>query len=173
MALALGVVVSLTVVLSQRLGREHHAAAQQNWQLRQALEQLQHARDLNAELLRQTQPITSIIDAPAAVPHPPGDTLLPYYSNELVWALEDLLRLLPEASTTQPLLLQSQQRALANHALAKDWIAAQTTDAPPAAATRQWTHSTACSSRPWPLAMICAPRRSCSIRICATFPPMR
>ncbi|PAT39785.1 hypothetical protein CK623_08905 [Vandammella animalimorsus] len=129
-ALALGIVVSLTVVLSQRLGREHHAAAQQNWQLRQALEQLQHARDLNAELLRQTQPIKSIIDAPAAVPHPPGATPLPYYSNELVWALEDLLRLLPEASTTQPLLMQSQQRALANHALAKDWIAAQTTDAP-------------------------------------------
>ncbi|PAT33897.1 hybrid sensor histidine kinase/response regulator [Vandammella animalimorsus] len=129
-ALALGTAAALTAVLFQHLDRQQHAAAQQNWQLRQALEQLQHARDLNAELLRQTQPVHSIIDAPPAMPPPPTATPLPYYSNELVWALEDLLRLLPEASTTQPLLTQSQQRALASHALAKAWVAAQAADAP-------------------------------------------
>ncbi|MDO4725143.1 MAG: ATP-binding protein [Comamonadaceae bacterium] len=127
-ALTLGLAVALTVVLFQRLNREHHDATQQNWQLRQALEQLQHAQDLSAELLRQTQPVKSIIDAPTAMPPPPAATPLPYYSNELLWALEDLLRLLPEDSTTQPLLMQSQQRAMAGHALAKDWVAAQTAD---------------------------------------------
>ncbi|RMX10029.1 response regulator [Vandammella animalimorsus] len=129
-ALALGAAAALTAVLFQRLDRQQHAAAQQNWQLRQTLEQLQHAQDLNAELLRQTQPAHSIADAPAAMPPPPTAAPLPYYSNELLWALEDLLRLLPEASTTQPLLTQSQQRALASHALAKAWAAAQAADAP-------------------------------------------